>query len=123
MSQRKSFKFDFEKLQKLAKDDPIKLVLVLQEFYKGFTHNLKGFSFLTNPGELFFDQSTDILFKSQYIQLAARRSYQHYIDLGHTYLDLTYFPDLKIDAIKYNPLLIINNNKLYFKYEEINNGT
>jgi hypothetical protein len=119
MNQRKSFRFNLSKLEQAAKGNAIKLVELLEDYYKGF--NLKfsgGSSFLTSPGQLFFDRNTDILFKSQYIQLAARRSYQQYKDLGYTYLDLSYYPDLKIDAIKYNPLLTITENKLYFKYEE-----
>ena len=118
MNQRKSFRFNFEKLQKLSKGNAAKLIEILESYYKGFESNLNGTSYLINPNEFFSDRSTDILFKSQYIQLAARRSYQQYRDLGYTYLDLTYYPDLKIDAIKYNPLLTITNNKLYFKYEE-----
>jgi hypothetical protein len=118
MNQRKSFRFSLDKLLQRAKNDPIKLVQVFEQYYKGFEHGLIGSSYLTNPGELIFDRNTDVLFKSQYIQLAARRSYQQYIDLGYKYLDLSYYPDLKIDAIKYNPLLTIDNNKLYFKYEE-----
>ena len=120
MNQRKSFRFNFSKLEGLAKGDPVKLVQLLEDYYKGFNLNLGGgSSYLTSPGQLFFDRNTDILFKSQYIQLAARRSYQHYKDLGYKFLDLSYYPDLNIDAIKYNPLLTINNNnKLYFKYEE-----
>jgi hypothetical protein len=119
MNQRKSFRFNLSKLEQQAKGDAIKLVQLLEDYYKGFHLGLGGgSSFLTSPGQLFFDRNTDILFKSQYIQLAARRSYQQYKDLGYTYLDLSYYPDLKIDAIKYNPLLTITENKLYFKYEE-----
>jgi hypothetical protein len=119
MSQRKIFTFNFSKLEKLAKGSATKLVEVLEDYYKGFDYNLSGgSSYLINPAELFFDPSTDILFKSQYIELAARRSYQHYKDLGHKHLDLSYYPDLNLQAIKYNPLLTTNNNKIYFKYEE-----
>ena len=119
MNQIKSFRFDFNKLEQAAKGSPIKLVELLEEYYKGFKTRLGGgSSFLTSPGQLFFDRNTDILFKSQYIQLAARRSYQHYRDLGYKHLDLSYYPDLNINAIKYNPLLTIDSNKLYFKYEE-----
>ena len=119
MNQRKSFRFDFSKLERAAKGDAVKLVQLLEDYYKGFDIKLGGgSSYLTSPGQLFFDRNTDILFKSQYIQLAARRSYQHYKDLGYKFLDLSYYPDLNINAIKYNPLLTITENKLYFKYEE-----
>jgi hypothetical protein len=119
MSQRKLFMFSLAKLEKLAKGSQVKVVEILEDYYKGFDYDLKGGScYLINPANLFFDPSTDILFKSQYIQLAARRSYQQYKDLGYKHLDLSYYPDLNLEAIKYNPLLTINNNKIYFKYEE-----
>ena len=119
MSQRKTFIFNYNKLEQLARSDAIKIVEILEDYYKGFDYNLSGgSSYLVKPAQLFFDPSTDILFKSQYIQLAARRSYQHYKDLGYKHLDLSYYPDLNLQAIKYNPLLTINNNKIYFKYEE-----
>jgi len=118
MNQKSSFKFDLKKLHKLSNNNPVKFVELLESFYKGFTYDLKGSSYITGPGQLFFDRNTDILYKAQYIDLAGRRSYQQYIDLGYNYLDLSYYPDLNINAIKYNPILTIENNKIYFKYEE-----
>ena len=119
MNQRKIFTFNLAKLEKLAKGNAVKIVEILEDYYKGFDYKLSGgSSYLVKPAQLFFDLNTDILFKSQYIQLAARRSYQHYRDLGYKHLDLSYYPDLNLQAIKYNPLLTINNNKIYFKYEE-----
>jgi hypothetical protein len=118
IDQRKSLRFSLEKLHKLAKGDPIKLIEILENYYHGFITNLTGYSYLINAKDFFLDSTTDVLFKSQYLQLAARRSYQQYKDLGYKQLDLTYYPDLKTDTIKYNPLLTIKNNKIYFKYEE-----
>jgi len=118
MNQRRAFKFNLYKLRNLAKDNSIKMVEILEEYYKGFRYDLKGTNFLINPGQFFFDRNTDILFKAQYIELAGRRNYQQYRDLGHTFLDLTYYPDLNINTLKYNPILTIENNKIYFKYEE-----
>ena len=118
MNQRNVFTFSLTKLELLAKGNQVQLVQLLEDYYKGFKYKLIGNSYLTNPGQLFFDRNTDVLFKAQYIQLAARRSYQQYKDLGINYLDLSYFPDLNLEAIKHNPLLITKNNKIYFKYEE-----
>jgi hypothetical protein len=118
MNQKASFKFSLTKLNQLSKGNPVKFLEILESYYKGFLYDLKGSSFLTSPGQLFFDRVTDILYKAQYIELAGRRSYQQYIDLGYNHLDLSYYPDLNINAIKYNPLLTIKNNKIYFKYEE-----
>jgi hypothetical protein len=82
-------------------------------------NNLLGNSFLLNAASLFKDRSTDVIFKAQYIRLAGRRDYANYLYYGHTYLDLSFFQDIDLDAIKHNPLLTIKENKIYFKFEEI----
>jgi hypothetical protein len=82
-------------------------------------HNLSGSSFLLNAFSLFNDKSTDVIFKAQYIRLAGRRNYANYKHYGIKYLDLSFFSDIDLNAIKHNPLLTITNNKIYFKYEEI----
>ena len=81
--------------------------------------NLSGTSFLLNPAPLFNDKSTDVIFKAQYIRLAGRRDYANFKYYGIKYLDLSFFQDIDLDAIKHNPLLTIKQNKIYFKYEEI----
>jgi hypothetical protein len=78
---------------------------------------LFGDSFLLNPQSFFEDQTTDIIYKSQYLQLAGRRNYSDFVHFGATYLDLTLFQDVDLDKLKTNPLLTIANNKIYFKYE------
>jgi len=80
--------------------------------------NLKGNSFLINPAALFTDTTTDIVHKAQYIRLAGRRNYAIYKHYGYTYLDLSYYSDIDLNAIKSNPLLKITENKINFKYEE-----
>jgi len=80
--------------------------------------NLHGNSFLLNPKSLFEDKTTDPLYVSQYIRLAGRRSYTFYKFYTVKYLDLSYYPEIDIAQIKYNPLLKIENSKIYFKYEE-----
>ena len=85
--------------------------------------NLKGNSFLINPALLFQDKITDTIYKAQYIRLAGRRDYAIYKYYGHKYLDLSYYSDINLDTIKNNPLIKITENKIYFKYEEIENGT
>ena len=80
--------------------------------------NLKGNSFLINPVSLFTDTSTDIVHKAQYIRLAGRRNYAIYKHYGYIYLDLSFYSDIDLNAIKSNPLLKITENKIHFKYEE-----
>jgi len=80
--------------------------------------NLIGNSYLINPDGFFADNITDIIYKSQYIQLAGRRDYSLYKLYDVKYLDLSYFKDIALDNIKTNPLITITQNKIYFKYEE-----
>jgi hypothetical protein len=80
--------------------------------------NLIGNSYLINPDGFFADNITDIIYKSQYIQLAGRRDYSAYKLYNVKYLDLSFFKDIDLDNIKTNPLITITQNKIYFKYEE-----
>lgn len=93
-------------------------------WYKGTISKLTGFSFLTNAKPLGANlQIHDPAYILQYIRLAAKRDYGLYKKYGVTYLDMSYFPDLATANITANPLITITQNKIYFKYEEIYNGT
>lgn len=127
--------FNLQTLETKTKCNPQTLVETLKLHYLGKTlprnskdkvkpiRNLVGTSFLLNAASLFADTTTDIVYKAQYIRLAGRRDYVLYKLYGYRYLDLSYFLDIDLNAIKYNPLLTINNRQIYFKYEEITNGT
>lgn len=80
---------------------------------------LNGSSYILNPLALFNDKSTDILYKLQYIKLAGRRDYSLYKLYKYKALQLSYYPDIIYDTIKHNPLLIITQTEITFKYEEI----
>ena len=122
--------FNLNLLENKTQCDPIKLVeqLRLHFIRKSIPKNqyskikpifnLKGNSFLINPARLFTDTSTDIVHKAQYIRLAGRRNYAIYKHYGYTYLDLSFYSDIDLNAIKSNPLLKITENKINFKYEE-----
>lgn len=86
--------------------------------YKPSRVSLAGYSFLLNPRPLFVDQTTDILYKIQYVKLAARRDWNLYKQYKYQALQTSFFPDLNYDAIKQNPLLKITQSEIYFKYEE-----
>ena len=85
--------------------------------YKPSKVSLAGGSYLLNPLDLFNDKSTDILFKIQYIKLAGRRDYSLYKLYRYKALQLSYYPDIMLDAIKHNPLLNITQSEILFKYE------
>lgn len=118
MHQRNLLKFDLVKLKNISNNNPKKLIVILYKHYRLTNNKITGSNFIINPSKFFSDRNIDILYKAQYIELAGRRSYQHYKDLGYKHLDLSYYPDLNKNAIKYNPILKIENNKIYFKYEE-----
>lgn len=122
--------FNLNLLETESLCDPKKLVELLRLHYSKKTipknHrsrkpllNLAGTSFLLNPAPLFSDKSTDVIFKAQYIRLAGRRDYANFKHYGTKYLDLSFFADINLDTLKYNPLLTIKENKIYFKYEEL----
>ena len=118
--------FNLELLEAESQCDP-KLMLSMLErhFYKKLIpknrreqsyKNLSGHSFLLNVAPLFQD-TVDIAYKVQYIRLAGRRDYSLYKFYKATYLDLSFFKDIDLELIKHNPLLKIDSNKIYFKYE------
>lgn len=105
-----------------AKNNPDKVVELLKTYYNQKTNkqfisiNLEGNSFILNPIDLFNDSSNTI-YKSQYIILAAKRDYYLYSTYKIKSLQLSFFPDLNIEKIKTNPLLTINKTEIKFKYE------
>lgn len=88
---------------------------------KQLKKTLHGSSYILNPEPLFENKGIDILYKLQYIELAALRDYSMYKLYGRTTLELSYYPDLNVEKIKTNPLLKIQNNQIYFLYEEKGN--
>lgn len=121
--------FNIQILNELAGDDPNKFLALLEYHrnggiakskyskYKPATKSLAGGSFLLNPDRLFSDKSTDILFKVQYIKLAARRDYALWKFHKYKGIQLSYYPDINIEAAKHNPLLIVTSDQINFKYE------
>lgn len=121
--------FNLDLLEELAEGDPYKFLALLEykhtggiaksknAKYKPATKSLAGNSFILNPDALFNDKSTDILFKVQYIKLAARRDYSLYKFHNYKGIQLSYYPEINIEAAKQNPLLKVANKEITFKYE------
>lgn len=83
---------------------------------------LAGSSFLLDEINLLKD-STDNVYKEQYIKLAAKRSYFLYKHSKIITLSLYEYPDLDLKAIQYNPLLYIDaSNNMHFKFEHLKLG-
>lgn len=121
--------FDIKKLEEQAGNDSTRFLQMLYYHWnKTIPLNnsnkflrskvpLIGNSYLLNPQDFFHDQSTDELFKVQYIKLAGRRDYSLYRMYKYCRLPTSYFPDLIYDSLKHNPLLEITPTEIIFKYE------
>lgn len=117
-------------LEEQAKTDNNKLLALLLHHYNGKTIpnkydkyppsrvSLVGHSFLLNPRDFFLDKNTDILYKVQYLKLAAMRDYMLYKMYKYKALQTSFYPDLNHDGIKHNPLLQITPTEINFKYEK-----
>lgn len=118
-SDKSTFFFDLIKLEKLAKNDLYRFMEIMEAEYNTILalSKISGKSFLLKPKQL-FKAKTDIVYKVQYVRLAAKRDYFLYKQYGFNGLDLSLYPDLHTNNIKYNPLLEISNNKLIFKLED-----
>lgn len=121
--------FDLETLEKQSGNDAQKMMALLayhanknlalkKSKYKPSKVSLFGHCFLLNFNSLLSDKSTDILFKIQYIKLAARRDYTLYKLYQYKNLQLSFYPDINYDSIKQNPLLNITKTEIHFKYED-----
>lgn len=117
--------FNWIGLVRESGSDPSKAVSILKDYYNnrilkyGLKRKLAGSSFLLNAKDILNDKNTDILYIYQYLLLAARRDYSFYKLYGERGLPLSYYPDIDRSLISHNPLLKIQNDTLYFKYEEL----
>lgn len=124
--------FSLEKLEKQAQGSDPKFMQILSDFYQQKTLKrpslnkvrfkpINGSSYLLNPQPL-FAQHVDIAYVVQYVRLAARRDYTLFTMFKEIRLDLSYFPELDINSLNRNPLLIVKNKHIQFKFEEIYYG-
>jgi hypothetical protein len=124
--------FNIKVLEKETDGDLDYLIVALEQWYKKETipknarqkykplkKSLSGLSFLLNPDKFFKDKNTDVIFRAQYLKLAARRDYTLYKLYGLRTLDLSFFPNINLELIEANPLISIKNKHLHFKYEDI----
>lgn len=117
--------FSISELTRQSKGNPELMIKMLKNFYfKRIPKNdydkrfhaktsLIGKSFITNP-EALFNSKVDNIYKVQYLILAAKRDKLFYDQYGIEYLDLSFYPDLNIAAIRNNPLMTVSDNKIHF---------
>lgn len=120
----KTLFFNIEALNKYAKGDLVKLFDTLRKYKDRrilqplLDAKLHGSSYLLKPS-LLLNSKEDILFKYQYLVLAAKRDYTLYQYYSVKHLLLSFYPDLlHINVLKNNPLLTVTNTEIHFKYEE-----
>ena len=123
--------FSLEKLEAAAGGDCVYLIDLLAYYSSGrkkgskyirkrdLYRDFRGKNWILNPEALVQDRLTDPLFIAQYIKLASRRSWTMYKLYEHKFLDLSFYPEVSVSQIKHNPLLTIQQNKVYFKHEGI----
>ena len=88
--------------------------------YKYYGKDWSGFSFLINP-EAIFEKRPQYTDKewAEYVGVASYRNLNLYLEAGITTLDLNHLP-MDEDIIKQNRLLKIEDNKIHFRFEEVN---
>ena len=77
----------------------------------------QGPCFLINPN-IVLERATAPNELYLYFELASKRNYLDYVVRGVKHLPLPLVPQYQMDWVKINPLLIINNGNIYFKYEQ-----
>jgi len=77
----------------------------------------EGTCFIINP-DIVLERATAPNELYLYLELASKRNYMDYIVRGVRHLPLPLVPTNLVDWVKINPLLIIENGNVYFKYEQ-----
>lgn len=122
--------FDWKKVYKVSGGKATKILQIVEYItYKPVPKNMKdpiarlvgikwdGTSYLYNPKPLFTEIYYTPKERAQYIGVASRRKLSDLLLLGITTLELAHCP-LSYNAIKDNRLLSVEDNKIYFKWEE-----
>jgi hypothetical protein len=118
--------YNWKTVETESKGNPFSAVEILTKLLNGrilkygLLRRLKGSSFLLNPIKILSEKSVDILYVYQYLILASQRDYSLYHLYGIKSLPLSYYPELRLDSIKTNPLLEVTKTDILFKYEELN---
>lgn len=123
-----TFFFNLENLEKESCNNSTTFMSILDTIYykklpnrrkgiKPIKLNMHGSSFILNLEPLLKLSDIDTIYIVQYIKLCAKRDYNMYKMFGVKTLDLSYYPDINLSAIKSNPLLQITKSEIHFKYE------
>jgi hypothetical protein len=123
--------FNWKKIYDYTKGSSSKILLILEYityrpvplnkqdlFYSLAQMNWGGDSFLLNPEDLLTDRRHSMRERAQYIGLASFRNTGEYLAHGIITLDLANCPVGK-DTLNRNRLLIVENGKIHFHWEEV----
>ena len=132
-------KYNFDKIMRATKGDSTEIISVLElltyqripfskkdKAYKYYGKDFSGYSFLLNPEELLIGaRKYSMTEAAEYLAVASYRNYYHYEKTKDTTLQILHLP-VSLDIINNNRLLRIENEIIYFKFEdnakENNNG-
>lgn len=129
------FLFDWPKIYDASKGNVVEIVRIFRmivekqipknkydPIYRYSQKNFSGISFMLHPDVLLY-HSFKYKYReiAQYISLCALRSSADFISTQDPSLDVILLPGLDPEKIiENNRLLIIDEDKVYFRYEEVN---
>jgi hypothetical protein len=124
-----TFFFNLENLEKESCDSSTKFIQILDTLYykklpskrkqiKPIKLDMRGPSFILNlEPVLKLKKQIDPAYIVQYVKLCARRDFMLYKQHGIKSVQLSYYPDIDLDAIKTNPLIHITKSEIHLKHE------
>ena len=123
------FFFNLENLEAESCNNSVKFLTILDTiYYRRLPNKRKGIprikrpivgtSFILNlPTILYLRKTMDPAYLVQYVKLCARRDYMLYKQYGIKSVQLSFYPDINLEAIKTNPLINITKSEIHLKYE------
>jgi hypothetical protein len=125
--------YDWEKIFRTSEGNPQTMYSIVKmmylneipenkydKLYKYAQKSYVGGSFLLHPDVLLYNAYKHSYREiGQYLALASLRPFADYITTGETTLDLTVC-EVPVELFTENSLLRIEDNKVYFLYEEVN---
>lgn len=120
--------YDFSKLKKLADEREELYVPILKNYFFGLkkpinmsikfiSPKLHGDSYLLDPKSLLYCKQVTAKEIAQYLELSSKRDYSRYKLYGKTDLNLGNYPDLELEAFKFNRLMNITENSIEFIFD------
>jgi hypothetical protein len=124
-----TFFFNLENLEKESCDNATRFISILDMLYnrklpskrkglKPIKLDMRGKSFILNLKPILdLKKQIDPIYIVQYVKLCSLRDYTLYKIYGMKSVQLSYYPDINLEAIKTNPLITITKSEIKLNYE------